>query len=229
MEQTKGTQIGLEEILLKAGEILESSDSPIKVAWLGQELNRVLDVSIRQVLGTKPLGDLLLERYGDTYEIQGIGPHKEIGKQGTWKFRHPGTQYRSEFWTCFNTPRDSENRRWISKISPFISIDQKDCPGEQYLEIEPRFLILEGQDVPNAAKFVRQNIQNWAVEHNFDLNLVQRPEDDQMPRSPRRDERSEASSDFGMRAVRALLDAIPENERSQYSIPLDLLARLLSK
>lgn len=217
----------IEDIVLKAGELIKQSPDAVKVAWLGQRLNRELDTSIRLILGNRPLGDLLMEHFGDEFEIQGSGPHKEIGRKGSWKFRHPSIQYEQDFWKAFNEPISIENRRWINKANLCESREGVSQPAGDFVEIEHKFLIVQGQEVPNRAKFVRNNVQNWADQNSIDLKSVEVPVED-VATDVRKDHRTQVSSDFGMRAIRALLDAVPEDEREGFSISLKLLARLIS-
>jgi len=222
--------VEIEDIILKAGDLLKAEDGPIKVSVLGQRLNRELDTSIRKILGNKPLGDAILERFGDTYEVQGHGPFKEIGRIGEWTFKNKiPPKYDDRFWRHFATPLEPGVRRWISPSDPFAFVEQETAPSESHLEIEEHFLPKRGEDIPHRGRFVRHNIETWARAHQFDLDAIEAEVVKPITSDGSRPARDLKSAEFGIRALNAIIDAIPESERASYSLPLNLVARLISK
>lgn len=220
----------IEDIVLTIGKILEDAEGPMKLSLLGQLLNQRLDASIRQVLGNKPLGDLVLEHFGDRFEIQGHGPHKEVGRIGEWVLERPSPRYDPRFWKHFSSSVGEGLTRWISDNDPYRSIDQTTAPQDgDYIEIEGHFLPQPGQELLNRGRFIRQNIETWARAHSFDLSRIETPSELGAgdAKSSARLARNK-SADFGTRAIQAILDAIPEDERSNYSLPLNLVARLMN-
>ena len=215
-----------DQILDCAAEILAELEQPIRLSMLGQELNKRLGTSIRQALGHRPLADVILERFADQYEVQGFGPHKEIGRKGTWQYSQKYPHYVSSFWENFERPLEAEHRRWLLPNQTRAVDTAVEPTVEGKLEIESHFILDPTTDQTQRCKLVRHSISTWAKAHDVDLSAYEmktKTDGEQKDRSV-----VDSLDAAGVRALKVLVEAVPPGERSRYTLSLDLISRLLN-
>ncbi len=204
---------------------LQDRAETIYLSRLGQDLRQVYGASFKAALGTRSLGDFVAEHLGDTYEVWGKGPYKRVGVIGSAAADDaplPRDKYPDALWKAFGTPLPEGCRRWVSLGPPLSVENARDAPGEAAIEITADFVVEEdGRSRRERAAAIGASIRGWASQAGLPMaSLVERPVAAPPAQSPG------ARSD-GVEALWQLIAAIPQEERARYSLPMNLVGRLL--
>ncbi|WP_267433844.1 hypothetical protein [Sphingomonas sp. GM_Shp_1] len=204
---------------------LQDRAQTIYLSRLGQDLRQVYGASFKAALGTRSLGDFVVEHLGDTYEVWGKGPYKRVGVIGSAAADDappPLDKYPDTLWRAFGTPLPEGCRRWVSLGPPLSVEDAWDAPQQAAIEITADFVVEEdGRSRRERAAAIGASIRRWASQAGLPMtSLVEQAA--AVPRAQPPSGRPD-----GPEALRQLIAAIPEEERARYSLPMNLVGRLL--
>lgn len=222
--ELKVRQIGQEDDAAKiaqaAIEILRAREGKaISLQQLGLEIVQRERIAIRQSLGTKPLGMFLREQFPDQIRFLGESKDKEVVLDTPSQASLTKPRFDSAVFTAFSQELPVEQRRWLKPERPFrFKNTDGDPPEPSWIEV-PRDII-PGSIIPRPerTKLVEAAIVGWCEINNLDPQNF-------LSVSTRKPETSSISR--GTMALKAMVDAIPASERHQYSLPIDLISRLL--
>ena len=205
--------------------VLKEQNGPIYLSRLGQDLRKEFGAAFKETLGSRSLGDLVVEHWGDHYEVWGKGPHKRVGVVGSAKDDtepKPRQKFIDEVWEAFSTPISQGLTRWIDLGPPVVISENQTKPNKQTIEIPSDFLVLSSPPRQKASD-IAASIQKWAKINDISLDHLEEqasPKATAVTGYP-------AGIMGGVEAVRKMIALIPEGERSEYQLPLNLLGRLL--
>lgn len=208
-----------------ASNILKEEKSPIYLSRLGQDLRKEFGASFKPALGVRSLGDFVSEHLGDKYEVWGKGPYKRVGEIGSAAhdvIMKPRQKFQDAVWEAFSTPLPDGHLRWIDIGPPLTVLHNADRPSESAIGITSEFIILDSLPRQRASD-ITASIKRWAETHAVALDALQDGEPNKKTVSANR----ETAPLEGLEALRRMISVIPEAERSQYSLPMNLLGRLL--
>jgi hypothetical protein len=196
--------------------LLDKPDGPISVAKLGQAIGRRTGLSIRGVLGSKPLSQFLRERFAGKLDIKGQGPAVEV--DFATGDSPESRRFDPAVFAAFSKELGGE-RRWLKITRPFRFNDGEASKTDNALEV-PGAMIAPA-DMPRDARIelIEHNIRAWSKEHGLDdAAFVAQPKVKPPPSEAKR---------AGVEALMNLIEAVPPAERRNFTLPLDLIARLL--
>jgi hypothetical protein len=206
-------------------KVLKEQNGPIYLSRLGQDLRKEFGAAFKETLGNRSLGDLVVEHWGDQYEVWGKGPHKRVGVVGSAKDDtepKPRQKFIDEVWEAFSSPISEGLTRWIDLGPPVAISENRTKPNEQAIEIPSEFLILSSLPRQKASD-TAASIRRWAKINDVSLDHLEEREG---PKATAVTGHPAGLMD-GVEAVRRMIALIPEGERSEYQLPLNLLGRLL--
>jgi hypothetical protein len=131
-------------------------------------------------------------------------------------------------WAAFAKPINEECRRWLSTRRP-LQFDDIGGGGEQPQErTEVPKEKIPDPNMPREErdKLIVANILAWCEEHGVNAQQLAAIPKDRPPEFSLRGAGRDASSK-GVSILRDLVEAIPKDERHNYSLPLNLIGRLL--
>ncbi len=202
--------------------IRRNAGRSIRMAALGQEVSKGLNVSLRGILGKKPLSQLLRTTYPSELLITGEGTDVEVALAPEGAGQSPARKYDPAVFSAFSKPIAEGFKRWLKVSRPFKFSDLPSDQTGHGLEVE---VTVSPDQFPsrlerNAA--VEAAIGAWSERVGIDLSALpsnKKPSASLTSQGP--------VGDRGVLALRALAEAIPTSERGRYSLPLDLIGRLL--
>ncbi len=215
-----------DNIVAAAHRILGEQDGAIYLSRLGQDLRAEFGPAFKLALGSRPLGDFVCEHLGDTYEVWGRGPYKRVGPHGSAAddvAPKPRLKYLEAVWYAFSAPLGDGLKRWIDLGPPLSYVDAQEAPKDSAIELSTDFIIGDSPARGERAGVIAASIQRWAEAHNILLSSLG---DSEPQKATVRVSRSSGSPE-SLDALRRMIATIPEDERSRYSLPLNLLGRLL--
>lgn len=203
-----------EQIVENARKIIDGLEAPILLSLFGQMLSRECGASFRPILGSQPLREFLLEEFSDLIEFFGDGTSVSIGRKRESNGR--SIQFNPRFWAAFSKPISDGDVRWIMPAEPFDFGHEQPAPSGA--------IVIDARLVPDAslpskdrAKAIIASINTWCSANNL------------MPEKFRiTDDLALRRRHQGIEALLALIDAVPASDRKNFSLPLDLIGRLLS-
>lgn len=213
------------DIMEAARSALHRHASTIYLSRLGQDLRQVFGANFKIALGTRSLGDFMTEHLGDSYEVWGKGPYKRIGVLGsaaTDDAPPPREKYPDALWRAFGTPVPDGCKRWVTIGPPLLVEDREAAPDEAAIEVSSAFIVAnDGRSRRERAVAIGASIRRWAEATDIAQQSLVEPERAANPPI------HPTGHHAGAEALRQLIAIIPEGERAQYSLPMDLLWRLL--
>jgi hypothetical protein len=217
--------------------VLASSPEPHLLSTLGNVLSKKFERPIRDILGETKLRTIIERYLGNEVQFQGGNSRLEVRILPVEPHR-----YNRKFWTAFSKPVLSGRRRWIEPNYPFNFHDYEDGeePPKGYLHIESS--LVPAPEIPKDDRDVkiREIIQSWCAgvkRPAFDFSIT--PETKPVRRTPETGNAERNTQPFVKTKVESgiihyrvdalikFIDAIPEAERSRYSLPLDLIRRFV--
>jgi hypothetical protein len=235
LEAEKTYQIGDAEVAEAAKELLKRAGDSMSLAALGQQLSRHFERPLRAVLGRRKLLPILRDQLGTSIQIDGeSGSERATLKQGDGADRHSGKiKFDPAVWAAFAKPILDGKQRWISVQKPFEFDDLDEGSEHPPGRVEVPSTMIPAQELgrPERDSQIISNIGLWCQQHSLvpaELAAVPKQRAPAQRTSLSSLAGREASSSKGVSALRALLEAIPAAEQAQYSIPLNLVGRLLS-
>lgn len=213
------------DITEAARSALRRHASTIYLSRLGQDLRQVFGANFKIALGTRSLGDFITEHLGDSYEVWGKGPYKRVGVLGSAAIDDvppPREKYSDALWSAFGTPVPNGCKRWVT-IGPPLSVEDTEAtPGEAAIEVSPDLVVGEdGRGRRERAAAIGASIRRWAEANGVPQQSLVEPERASNPPT------HSTGHHAGAEALRQLIAIIPEGERAQYTLPMNLLWRLL--
>ncbi len=199
----------------------------MSMAQLGQQLSREFQFPLRALLGPRKLSRILTDYFGTSVRISGdsgseiVSLDQSVGQIGRIKF-DPAV------WAAFAKPINEECRRWLSTRRP-LQFDDIGGGGEQPQErTEVPKEKIPDPNMPREErdKLIVANILAWCEEHGVNAQQLAAIPKDRPPEFSLRGAGRDASSK-GVSILRDLVEAIPKDERHNYSLPLNLIGRLL--
>jgi hypothetical protein len=214
------------EIADAARLALRTHAGTIYLSRLGQDLRQAFGANFKIALGTRTLGDFVNEHLSDTYEVWGRGPFKRVGVLGSASDDDAPPsrkKYLDAVWKAFSTPGREGHRRWITIGPPLSYVDAQDAPTKDSVEISPDLIVVEdGRPRRERADAIGTSIRLWAETAGIPSSNLEEAPSETTPSKPRR-----ADNANGADALRRLIAVIPEEERARYSLPMNLIGRLL--
>lgn len=213
------------DITEAARSALHRHAGTIYLSRLGQDLRQVFGANFKISLGTRSLGEFVTQHLGDSYEVWGRGPYKRVGVLGSAELdKAPPSQdkYPDILWRAFGTPVPDGCKRWVT-IGPPLSVEDAGAtPGDAAIEVSPDLVVSEdGRGPRERAAAIGASIRRWAEASGVSRETI--VEARQTPRSTGHPTKRQA----GVEALRQLIATIPEAERAHYTLPMNLLGRLL--
>lgn len=208
-----------------ARRVLDDKAGAIYLSRLGQDLRTEFGTGFKLALGSRSLGDFVAERLSDKYEVWGKGPYKRVGPHGSADqdtAPRPRLKYLDVVWKAFSFPIEEGLRRWIDLGPPPYCVDTKEPPADDALEVPSEFVIGDGHARRERADAIASSIQRWADLNNVPLNKLE-----EQVRPNAKDAYRATEFPESLTALRRMIATIPDEERARYSLPLNLLGRLL--
>lgn len=221
MESTKTTNHGA--IADAALPLMEAHPEGLLLSRLGFELRRELGDNFRVLLGSKRLGDVLRQYVGSRALFDGHGSEMKVRLLPKIETqRAPIIHFEPRFWAAFSKPiRPPSTQRWLQTEHPFQFEDLQS--GESapagWMEVQASRIPSVALPTSERSSAIIESIGAWCAANRLD------PE--QFRQRARQRAQSTSPPSPGVLALRALVDAVPENERAKFSLPLDLISRLL--
>lgn len=202
--------------------LVELGGGPVALARLGQLVSKRTQIPIRAALGTKPLSQHLRDVHGDKLLISGDGPSIEVSI-ASGKAADSRRLYDTAVFSAFSKPLDTENRRWLRSTAPFRFRDAPDkgMLTDDFREVDRKYIVQEPLDKSEKIAAVESAISAWCLEQGIAPELLQRGA--RIERSEKRPRHE------GLEALKAIVAAVPEKERRDVSIGLDLVAKLIGE
>ena len=207
-------------------EILREADgAPIYLSQIGGKLARKLGEPVKEITEGKRLSEIIREHLAEQVTFTGSGATLAVGLNSIELSKPQAIRFDKVFWTAFSKPIREGFRRFIQTDSPYNFVDVQ---GEQQetskgIEIEPAFVPDSHLPKNIRDEEISNSINQWCIENGL------KPIDFARSEAGSRKAGAPSGKDSsGIRALRNLIDEIPANERHGYSLPLDLLGRLLS-
>jgi hypothetical protein len=221
-----------EEIAKEALAILTSADdhsNPILLSALGMKLSTKFS-PWREVLAGRLLSKVLASQLRDRVIFEGEGPQQMIRLSRESELSS-NARFDKTIWAAFSKPIPPGTRRILRPRRPFRFTDEAaESPltseADSY-EVEPDLVPSEGLPRPTRDQAIIGSIKQWASLHNIELNPL-------LEVSGINNGRQIATSavrstaPLGVDALVKMIAAIPVSERKNYSLPLDLIYRLIS-
>jgi hypothetical protein len=201
----------------------EQGGGPLALARLGQLVAKRYQISIRAVLGSKPLSQVLRDTYGDKLHIEGDGPDIEVALSTS---PPTGTKrrYDAAVFSAFSKPLAQGARRWLRTSPPFSFKDLPDTSSDpDAREVSASLIVPDDSDRPQRIKKIEESIALWATANGVEHETLLRP------LRLGRDVQDTQEGNAGLAAIRSLLAAIPPAERKDFNLSLDLLAKLIGQ
>ncbi len=213
------------DITEAARSALHRHASTIYLSKLGQDLRQVFGANFKTALGPRSLGDFITENLGDSYEVWGKGPYKRVGVLGsaaTDEAPPPRAKYPDMLWKAFSTPVPDGCKRWVTIGPPLLVEDTDATPGDAAIEVSPDLVVVDdGRGRRERAVAIGASIRRWIDATGVaQQSLLESERASSPPISP-------TGHHAGAEALRQLIALIPEGERAQYTLPMNLLWRLL--
>jgi hypothetical protein len=236
LESEKNYQVSDAEVAEAAKALLVRAPShSMTMASLGQLLSRTFEKPLRSVLGRRKLLPVLREQFGNTIQITGDSGSEIATLVEGEGASHVGTriQFDPAIWAAFAKPIAEPKRRHISLRRPFDFDDIADGapipPGT--VEVPKTRIPDEKLERPERDALIVSNITAWCEEHNLS------PHD--CAAAPKQRSHSHRTlvglavdhgpnTSKGLVALKILVEAIPQQEQAQFSLPLNLIGKLLS-
>jgi hypothetical protein len=220
-------QLPDDRIASTARDILLTYDQAIYLSRLGQDLGKTLGVSIKQVLGSRRLGDFIKEHLGEEFQVWGEGPYKRVGRQAEAEAEgasKPRVMFDPVVWKAFSTPIPEGSRRWLSTITPVSVFDSaQQQASESLIEVTAADIVGAVENQADRGAAIASAIKAWRGAHDVPQEALafDRPKPRVTAAARPKGEEN------GLTALKLLVSTIPEAERSKYSLPLNLIGRLL--
>lgn len=213
------------DITEAARSALHRHASTIYLSKLGQDLRQVFGANFKIALGTRSLGDFITEHLGDSYEVWGKGPYKRIGVLGsaaTDDAPPPREKYPDALWRAFGTPVANGCKRWVTIGPPLLVEDTEAALDDAAIEVSRNLIVVDdGRGRRERAAAIGASIRRWAETTGIaEASLTEPPRAANPPIH-------RTGHHPGVEALRQLIAVIPEVERAQYTLPMNLLWRLL--
>lgn len=213
------------DITEAARSALDRHASTIYLSKLGQDLRQVFGANFKIALGTRSLSDFITEHLSDSYEVWGKGPYKRIGVLGsaaTDDAPPPRAKFPDILWKAFGTAVPDGCKRWVTLGPPLLVEDAEAAPGDAAIQVSPDLVVVDdGQGRRERAAAIGASIRRWAEATGVSQQILLEPERAENPPIHPTGHHS------GAEALRQLIALIPEGERADYTLPMNLLWRLL--
>lgn len=205
--------------------VLEQHPEGLLLSRLGQDIKRAIG-DFRAALGSKRLGDILREQIGSRVLFSGHGPEMRVLLRPAEQANDDQSiiHFEPRFWAAFAKPiRPPGARRWIQIEHPFQFDDvaNSDPPPSGTIEVQSSYIPSVAIDRGQRAKIIIENIKAWCKANSQDQEQFR-----SRPRQRQKAQDATAAA-AGVAALRALVEAVPEGDRSKHSLSLDLIGLLL--
>lgn len=225
-DSTKLAQITTEVLDLLREEA--GANEPVLLAKIGARLSTRLGQPLKSILGSTRLSDVIRTSLGETVRFEGAGSTLRVSIDDTGAGTRP-VRYDTVFWAAFSKPLADQHRRFITPRRPFHFMDiQADHEApEGRVEIEADLVPDVALSKPERDARISEAIQTWCTKNNLlprdFIRKVPADHEKSLVKELHRD-----NTELGTAAIAAIAAAIPVEERGRYSLPLDLVCRLLS-
>jgi hypothetical protein len=217
------------EILRKEG----AQNEPVRLSVVGQRLAARLARPLRDVLAGEKLRAVVERLLRGAAIFEGHGPKLavRIGQSGEATKRP--IRFDPRLWAGFSKAIPPEKRRYIGLSGPFNFFDTIESVSDTY-KIEISRDMVPDQAIPKQERDAQivSNIEQWCRSNGLDpLDFVpyQAPvrltEPIAHPEVPTHGSDKPAA---GVDALLKLIEVVPEDQRAKYSLPIDLIYRLLA-
>jgi hypothetical protein len=212
-----------------AQKILEDIPEGMSLAKLGQQLSRKFEFPLRHVLGSRKLSPVLRREIGSALEFGGTSGSETVRLVTT---DHLARKIRFDpaVWAAFAKPIKANCLRWMSVEKPltFDDIDESSAPPENRLQILASSIPDEALPHDERDRQVGESILAWCTENGLSPIDFSHSAKERLKPEISQNSRTFQPPHKGTAALIALVAAIPLEERANYSIPLNLIGRLLS-
>lgn len=224
-----------EEIAAVSKDILEAANEPILLSNLGSRLSKHYGRALREVLASRKLKHILETELMGQLEFSGDLSQVKVRLLSDADKLNAGT-YHPIIWAAFFKPvKDGCIGRAIKSSRRFdfndVASETEVPSGWHYIRAD---LIPDGElpkeEREAEAKMV---IHDWCVQENVDRDSLlisqsrRRAESAELEPSPVAPLSEAPPPSAGTASLRAMIEAVPEDKRKFYSLPLDLIYQLI--
>jgi hypothetical protein len=209
-------------------QVLREQPDPLQPQYLAAVGNRVsslVGIPLKQILGGRKFRAVLHYQLGDKLIFEGEPSGLQVRLSSLAASDTQPIRFNSSFWAGFSKPIAPESRRWMRSTPPFQFEDRPKAAMGASDEVEITLDYIPSTTLPRSERDVAivNQIKRWCGENNKSPELFRETRD--VGWSPHPEKR--ATDKAGLSSVIRLIEAIPETERGNFSLPLNLLHRLL--
>lgn len=221
--------IDARQIASAAMEILrdEGTTGPYYMSRLGTRLSAQFGMPLRQLLGSEKLSALLKRSLGNVLVFEGQGTTLTVRVDEANAARKQTLRYDPAIWAAFSKPIPERFRRFLRTERPFEfdDIEVGSTRPSSGLEIERERIPDANLGRPERDSHIMHQIEEWCERNGVPsagLLLNKTTKGGEIRSAPR-------SGGTHVEVVVKFIEAIPVDERPRYSLPIDLLYRLLKQ
>jgi hypothetical protein len=207
-------------------QVLREQSDPLQPQYLAAVGNRVsslIGIPLRQILGGRKFRSVLASQLGQKLIFEGEPTEMRVKLASLSAADTQPIRFASRFWAAFSIPIPPSCKRWIRPTAPFEFENRPEAIGGEPGEIEISPDHIPSTTLPRSERDVAivDQIKRWCSANDKSIETFRETRD--VRPSPIRVDKSNP----GLSSVLQLIEAVPESERGNFSLPLNLLHRLL--
>jgi hypothetical protein len=219
-------QITDERIAEVALEVLREQADPLSPQYLaavGNRISSLIGTPLRQVLQGRKLRTILEAVVRNKVIFEGTPSEVKVRLASAPIADTQPIRFNSVFWAAFSKAIPLARKRWL-RLTGYISFEdrlEEAEPMSGELEVGAEYIAPHSLSRSERDVAIVEQIKRWCAANNL------------QPEAFRQTAQLESTAPIspiinpGQDAIIRMIEAIPELERSRYSLPLDLLHRLL--
>lgn len=223
-EEQQNEITALSEVVISILSTQTNPSAPMPLAMVGQRLSSKLQRPLREILDSRKLSEVLNGSLGERLDWEGRGPSLSIRLKTGAPVQ--AIRYHPSFWAAFSKPPSDPTQHRLIRIKPpfgFSDVSVADASPDQ-IEIDLSSVPPSDLPKPERDERIKEAIATWCKVHNLPQTQFFSPREalTGLTTAP-------AIGSPGVQALKALIGAIPADERGRFSLPLDLIQRLISE
>ena len=220
-----------DEAIAEAVErVLRQSQAPMFLSALGLRLSGYFSHPIRDILGDRKLKSIIEEQLHDEVQLIGSTDKIEVKLRPDSEKIEP-RRYDSTFWAAFAKPVSSG--KLARALCPTAPYDFRDVGADE--DVPSGWIAIPSASIPSAElpkkerdATIKASIAAWCGEHHLDpmmfsVSNIGRSEKREYTKGSRSSDGKAKSEGSKVALLVAFIDAIPEDRRKDYSLPMNLI------
>jgi hypothetical protein len=211
----------------------EQHGRAILLSYLGGRLSaKYAPAPWRRVMGGRNLRHVLDRELGNRIAFEGEGSQIAVALAPETAIGAPTPRFDKTAWAAFAKPIAPGFRRVLYPTRPIRFNDE---PGDLPLTIKTGGFEVEPHLVPDAAvprpardRMVHESIKQWCALQEVEISILLEDTESEAIAKSNSTTPTRPQAAPGLIALERLISAIPSAERKNFSLPLDLLHRLIS-